>query len=96
VGRANNPIFRALELAVDLVFPTASQVTAMVEHWRRLSTAIFDPYRPELHYMRGPGPKWREKHDYVGSIDLSSSLSSRTARISNAAFWRPEECDVVS
>ena len=23
---------------------------------------LFDPYRPELHYMRGPGPKWREKH----------------------------------
>jgi len=23
---------------------------------------FFDPYRPELHYMRGPGPKWREKH----------------------------------
>ena len=19
-------------------------------------------YHPELHYMRGPGPKWREKH----------------------------------
>ena len=19
-------------------------------------------YRPELHYMRGPGPKWREAH----------------------------------
>jgi len=19
-------------------------------------------YRPEVHYMRGPGPKWREKH----------------------------------
>jgi hypothetical protein len=19
-------------------------------------------YRPELHYMRGPGPKWLEKH----------------------------------
>jgi hypothetical protein len=19
-------------------------------------------YQPELHYMRGPGPKWREKH----------------------------------
>ncbi|WJR77183.1 hypothetical protein [Bradyrhizobium sp. NP1] len=19
-------------------------------------------YRPENHYMRGPGPKWREKH----------------------------------
>ena len=22
----------------------------------------FDSYRPELHYMRGPGPRWREKH----------------------------------
>lgn len=19
-------------------------------------------YRPEAHYMRGPGPKWRQKH----------------------------------
>jgi hypothetical protein len=27
-----------------------------------LGTAVFDPYRPELHYMRGPGPKWHEKH----------------------------------
>jgi hypothetical protein len=23
---------------------------------------LSNPYRPELHYMRGPGPKWREKH----------------------------------
>ena len=23
---------------------------------------VFASYRPELHYMRGPGPKWREKH----------------------------------
>jgi CheY-like chemotaxis protein len=22
---------------------------------------VFDPYRPELYYMRGPGPRWREK-----------------------------------
>jgi hypothetical protein len=28
---------------------------------RRLGLA-FETYRPELHYMRGPGPKWREKH----------------------------------
>jgi hypothetical protein len=27
-----------------------------------LMRELFDPYRPELHYMRGPGPKWREKH----------------------------------
>jgi hypothetical protein len=23
---------------------------------------VFDPYRPELHYMRGPGPRWLERH----------------------------------
>ena len=30
--------------------------------WRRLTQSPFARYRPELHYMRGPGPKWREKH----------------------------------
>ncbi|GLS38855.1 hypothetical protein GCM10010869_44520 [Mesorhizobium tianshanense] len=30
-----------------------------------LVTELFDPYRPELHYMRGPGPKWREKHAHL-------------------------------
>jgi hypothetical protein len=25
----------------------------------------FDHYRPERHYMRGPGPKWYAKHDGV-------------------------------
>ena len=29
---------------------------------RNVVRAVLDPYRPELHYMRGPGPKWREKH----------------------------------
>lgn len=24
-------------------------------------------YHPELHYMRGPGPKWREKHMLDGT-----------------------------
>ena len=28
----------------------------------RLIKSLFDPYRPELHYMRGPGPKWHAKH----------------------------------
>ncbi|MBI3437025.1 MAG: hypothetical protein HY056_18400 [Proteobacteria bacterium] len=29
---------------------------------RMITRSLRDPYRPELHYMRGPGPKWREKH----------------------------------
>ncbi len=29
--------------------------------WRDLMRAIFG-YRPERHYMRGPGPAWRAKN----------------------------------
>ena len=32
------------------------------EFWRNLIRDLFDSYRPELHYMRGPGPKWRQKN----------------------------------
>ena len=34
------------------------------------ASAIGDPamrYRPEAHYMRGPGPKWRAKHAHVSA-----------------------------
>jgi len=30
--------------------------------WWRLTHASSDPYHPERYYMRGPGPKWQEKH----------------------------------
>ena len=30
---------------------------------RNLVKGLFDAYRPELHYMRGPGPKWHAKHE---------------------------------
>jgi hypothetical protein len=33
-----------------------SFVSAVSQLWK--ATA----YHPERHYMRGPGPKWREKH----------------------------------
>jgi len=38
----------------------------IVASWRGLTRGLLDPYRPELHYMRGPGPKWREKHQQQG------------------------------
>jgi len=43
-------------------------VVPLVNVWRRLRQWIFDTYRPELHYMRGPGPKWREKHAHAISV----------------------------
>jgi hypothetical protein len=60
VSRATISVF-LLKPAAEIVFPAAGLV-AVLEICRKLKKGIFDPYRPELHYMRGPGPKWREKH----------------------------------
>jgi hypothetical protein len=38
---------------------SASDFTSVLHN---LIMDVRDSYRPELHYMRGPGPKWRAKH----------------------------------
>jgi hypothetical protein len=35
---------------------------AFAAFWLELTRDIGHPYRPERHYMRGPGPKYRAKH----------------------------------
>jgi hypothetical protein len=45
--------------------PRLSATVAVL--WRSFCRDAFDPYRPELHYMRGPGPKWRAKHGISGA-----------------------------
>ena len=47
---------------------SANGLARWVRIWRGLGKWIFDSYRPELHYMRGPGPRWREKHAHVTSV----------------------------
>jgi hypothetical protein len=50
-------------LRVLFAIPTLARgLDGAARRWRWLTTSLFDPYRPERHYMRGPGPKWREKH----------------------------------
>jgi hypothetical protein len=56
--------FAALYVVRALRAPTHG-IDACRRRWRTLTSAWFDPYRPELHYMRGPGPKWQEKHGQV-------------------------------
>ena len=34
--------------------------------WRELMRAMFG-YRPQRHYMRGPGPAWRAKNARLGT-----------------------------
>ena len=45
--------------------PLSHGVEAFRWRWQKLTSSLFDPYRPELHYMRGPGPKWRAKHGQI-------------------------------
>jgi hypothetical protein len=40
----------------------ASGITFVAKPWRDLFRELRSSYRPELHYMCGPGPRWREKH----------------------------------
>lgn len=44
-------------------------ITFVAKPWRDLFRELRSSYRPELHYMRGPGPRWREKHGAVLAHD---------------------------
>jgi hypothetical protein len=41
---------------------TPSIGKAVADLWRTVTSDLFNEYRPERHYMRGPGPKWHAKH----------------------------------
>jgi len=50
----------------ECVMATTSKNTsiskAVADLWQSVTVGFFGGYRPERHYMRGPGPKWRAKH----------------------------------
>jgi hypothetical protein len=51
---------------------------AVAELWLTVTSQLFDSYRPELHYMRGPGPKWRAKHaPAVAEPDLGGMANAQ-------------------
>ncbi len=39
----------------------ATMFRIVVQRCQTKMASLLDPYRPELHYMRGPGPKCRGK-----------------------------------
>ena len=41
---------------------TAESTSDFASVVRNLILDVRDCYRPEVHYMRGPGAKWRAKH----------------------------------
>ena len=54
-------VFRPSKLAADIDVSVAG-LARVVEICLRVKKWLSDPYRPEQHYMRGPGPKWRAKY----------------------------------
>ena len=57
---------RAIAISISAVSNLPRPLTTLGETvavlWRQMTRNAFNPYRPELHYMRGPGPAWRAKH----------------------------------
>jgi hypothetical protein len=41
---------------------SGSRGMLFVAIYRKIVRVFVNRYRPELHYMRGPGPKWVERH----------------------------------
>jgi hypothetical protein len=48
--------------------------------WRQFFARAFDPYRPELHYMRGPGPACRAKQAVLSPAVQSMVAEIRAAK----------------
>ncbi len=46
---------------VTSLMPLLQRLNRIMTRWHRLVQHARNPYRPELHYMRGPGPKWHAK-----------------------------------
>jgi hypothetical protein len=65
----------ALSRIVRKAMESTSDFASVVHN---LIQDIRDSYRPELHYMRGPGPKWRAKHQ--PRLRLDSETASLTWR----------------
>jgi hypothetical protein len=62
-----------------------SLVNVLTGTFRALRKDILDPYRPELHYMRGRGPKWREKHATNAPVNAAARRRAGSWRVSAVA-----------
>ena len=64
--------FNTSRMSDTLGFAVVKTTAAVAEAWR---TMMGDQtgYRPEAHYMRGPGPKWRAKHAQVSTRTEANS-----------------------
>jgi hypothetical protein len=50
-----------------LAFAVVKASAAVANAWRTTMEDQAGTYRPEAHYMRGPGPQWRAKNAQVAA-----------------------------
>jgi hypothetical protein len=53
---------------------TFGPVAKIKSFWREFFTRAFRTYRPELHYMRGPGPAWHAKYGAQANFRVRMDL----------------------
>jgi hypothetical protein len=53
---------RQLSFTGSVLISALRSAVSSVVAWFDPSSGTVKKYCPEDHYMRGPGPKWREKH----------------------------------
>ena len=58
---------------------TAETISDLASIVHNLVLDVRDSYRPELHYMRGPGPKSRAKHQPQTNVRCRSCWAARRA-----------------
>jgi hypothetical protein len=56
---------------------SAESVSDFANVVRNLILDVRDSYRPEVHYMRGPGPKWRARHQPWLRFDSEAGSRAR-------------------
>jgi len=66
----------------------SSPLAAFRSFWRQFFTRAFDPYRPELHYMRGPGPACRAKQTALSPSVQSMLVEIRAAKARRSSVRR--------
>jgi hypothetical protein len=64
--------------------PKAPSLAADLAELGRALRSLIDPYRPELYYMRGPGPKWHAKHDRAPAIVDASAVPALVPGMADA------------
>jgi hypothetical protein len=80
---------------IDDEFPPkrASKKSSRANHGRKPMGKLFDHYKPELHYMRGPGPKWLAKHGRIGPTgQIAGDVDSKASKLVEAVAGRRVGC----